>query len=111
MPLYEYECQACHQVTEKIQKFSDAPLKTCPTCGGDLQKLMSKTSFSLKGSGWYVTDYKGAGKKSATTEKAPDTTPEKTAEKSTEAKPAASTAESKTESKPASTAASGGTTP
>ncbi len=62
MPIYEYECKTCHQITESLQKFSDPPLSDCPHCNGRLQKLMSLNSFHLKGSGWYVTDY--AGKKS-----------------------------------------------
>ncbi|MDR1578417.1 MAG: zinc ribbon domain-containing protein [Deltaproteobacteria bacterium] len=57
MPLYEYECHSCHQVTEALQKFSDQPLTVCPQCGGQLSKLMSMNSFSLKGGGWYATDY------------------------------------------------------
>ena len=61
MPIYEYECNRCHEVTEALQKFSDPPLRHCPHCNGRLQKLMSLNSFHLKGSGWYVTDY--AGKK------------------------------------------------
>lgn len=59
MPIYEYECDSCNEVTEAIQKFSDAPLETCPKCGGKLHKLMSLNAFHLKGNGWYVTDYKG----------------------------------------------------
>jgi putative FmdB family regulatory protein len=59
MPIYEYECQQCSHVTEALQKFSDRPLRKCPQCGGKLQKLMSLNAFSLKGDGWYVTDYKG----------------------------------------------------
>jgi putative FmdB family regulatory protein len=62
MPIYEYECQGCQKVHEIIQKFSDAPLETCPDCGGTVSKIMSMSSFSLKGSGWYTTDYKKAGK-------------------------------------------------
>ncbi|NBT59664.1 zinc ribbon domain-containing protein [bacterium] len=58
MPLYEYDCEGCHQHLEVIQKFSDAPLATCPDCGGKLTKQLSRTSFQLKGSGWYATDYK-----------------------------------------------------
>src|SRR4051794_36335498 len=58
MPLYEYRCLDCEKVHEAIQKFSDAPLETCPTCQGTLTKLMSMSSFSLKGTGWYTTDYK-----------------------------------------------------
>jgi len=61
VPLYEYECTKCRQITEALQKFSDPPLKKCPHCSGNMKKLMSLNSFHLKGSGWYVTDY--AGKK------------------------------------------------
>jgi putative FmdB family regulatory protein len=57
MPIYEYECQKCRQVTEAMQKFSDAPLNSCPACSGELKKLISHSSFHLKGGGWYVTDY------------------------------------------------------
>ena len=62
MPIYEYQCNRCRQVTEALQKFSDPSLTECPHCNGRLKKLMSLNSFHLKGSGWYVTDY--AGKKS-----------------------------------------------
>jgi len=57
MPIYEYECLSCHQVVEAVQKFSDAPLNKCAHCQGQLKKLISHTSFQLKGTGWYVTDY------------------------------------------------------
>ena len=57
MPIYEYECCQCGAVEEAIQKFSDEPLSTCKRCSGKLTKLMSHSSFHLKGSGWYVTDY------------------------------------------------------
>jgi putative FmdB family regulatory protein len=57
MPLYEYECTACGHRFERIQKFADAPLDSCPVCGGALQKLVSSPAFQFKGSGWYVTDY------------------------------------------------------
>lgn len=66
MPIYEYECQACGHRLEKIQKFSDDPLTDCPECGkADLRKLISAAAFQLKGSGWYVTDFRDKGKKSA----------------------------------------------
>ena len=70
MPIYEYECDKCETVIERIQKFSDAPLTTCETCGGPLDKLISKSAFQLKGDGWYVTDYaqKDTGKESGGTE-------------------------------------------
>lgn len=57
MPIYEYRCQECQQVFEQWQKdFSDQD-KSCPVCGCKSQRLISNTSFVLKGSGWYVTDY------------------------------------------------------
>jgi putative FmdB family regulatory protein len=59
MPIYEYECAACGQVTEKWQKITAAPLTKCPRCGGELHRLISNCAFHLKGSGWYVTDYSG----------------------------------------------------
>jgi putative FmdB family regulatory protein len=61
MPIYEYECQHCNQVTEAMQKFSDLPLTECPHCQGHLQKMISQSSFHLKGGGWYVTDYARKG--------------------------------------------------
>ncbi len=57
MPLYEYECDVCGHRFEKIVKFSDPPLETCPECGGPIHKLISSPAFQLKGTGWYVTDY------------------------------------------------------
>lgn len=64
MPIYEYQCEQCSEVTEAIQKFSDAPLNNCPTCGQSaLKKLLSVPSFRLKGDGWYETDFKGGRKK------------------------------------------------
>jgi putative FmdB family regulatory protein len=63
MPIYEYECLDCGKKLEVMQKFNDSPLKTCSQCGGRLHKLISRTSFILKGNGWYVTDYARADKK------------------------------------------------
>ena len=57
MPLYEYECSDCAGRFERIQKFSDPIVKTCPTCGGPVQKLPSSPAIQFKGTGWYVTDY------------------------------------------------------
>lgn len=57
MPIYEYRCQECQQIFEQWQKdFSDQD-KPCPVCSSPSQRLISNTSFILKGSGWYVTDY------------------------------------------------------
>jgi len=58
MPVYEYECCKCGRAMEAMQKMSDEPLTTCPECKGKLRRLVSLTSFHLKGSGWYATDYK-----------------------------------------------------
>ena len=60
MPLYEYECTACHKHTEKIQKFSDPEITTCPHCGGALKRVISAPAFSLKGGGWYADGYGSA---------------------------------------------------
>ncbi len=57
MPVYEYECTKCGKTEEVIQKFSDKPLTRCSHCAGKLHKLISQSSFHLKGTGWYVTDY------------------------------------------------------
>ena len=58
MPLYEYRCKACRKQVEVIQSFSAKPLTRCESCGGKLEKLISRSGFVLKGSGWYETDYK-----------------------------------------------------
>jgi len=65
MPIYEYKCTKCNEQFDAIQKFSDAPLKKCKSCGGKLKKLITNTSFVLKGSGWYVTDYPSSDRKQA----------------------------------------------
>ena len=57
MPLYEYECTACRKHTEKIQKFSDPEITTCPHCGGELKRVISAPAFSMKGGGWYADGY------------------------------------------------------
>ncbi|TAH45439.1 MAG: zinc ribbon domain-containing protein [Betaproteobacteria bacterium] len=60
MPIYEYRCDACGFQKEHMQKMSDAPLSTCPSCGEEsYTKLLSAAGFQLKGSGWYATDFKG----------------------------------------------------
>ena len=61
MPIYEYSCGKCGAHLEVMQKITDKPLARHAKCGGKLSKEWSQTSFQLKGSGWYVTDY--AGKK------------------------------------------------
>jgi len=57
MPIYEYRCQKCGKEFEEWQKFSDPPVDACPDCGGSASRLISHSTFVLKGTGWYVTDY------------------------------------------------------
>ena len=57
MPLYEYECNDCGHRFERIQKFSDPLVSTCPVCDGEVRKLLSSPAIQFKGTGWYVTDY------------------------------------------------------
>ena len=90
MPLYEYRCKKCQHTFEKIQKFSDDPVKKCPKCGGPVEQLISPPAVQFKGSGWYVTDYarKGESSKSGTSESGKDGTKssEKSDSKKTETK-------------------------
>jgi putative FmdB family regulatory protein len=92
MPIYEYECTQCGSIEEVLQNFSDKPHKKCPACSGKLHKLISHSTFHLKGSGWYVTDYANQPKKSDNTNSTPpsketsSSKPEKKAK--TEKKPA-----------------------
>jgi putative FmdB family regulatory protein len=80
VPIYEYQCTGCGSKLEVMQRITDEPLKKCPTCKGQLRRLISLTSFQLKGNGWYATDYKNKDKKPAKEKK----TEEKTAKKSEE---------------------------
>ncbi len=91
MPLYEYQCKVCNHRFEKIQKFSDPPVKECPACGEDeVEQLLSAPAVQFKGSGWYVTDY---AKKNSSTGSS-STKSENKSESKTESK-----SESKTDSK------------
>lgn len=79
MPIYEYQCQKCGEIEEALQKFSDKPLTKCKHCSGRLHKLVSQSSFHLKGTGWYVTDYTNRSKEKGTAK-------EKKSEKTAQAK-------------------------
>jgi putative FmdB family regulatory protein len=96
MPLYEYQCDACGERFEVIQKFSDPHVEQCRKCGkGPVQRLMSSPAIQFKGSGWYITDYakKGSGSDASTTGKSEKSeksdTSEKKSESAGESKPAA----------------------
>ena len=90
MPIYEYQCNQCGKRTELLQRMDDAPLATCPECGGEVRKLLSAPAVQFKGSGWYVTDY--AGKKGGS---GSSTKSEGKAESKTESKPESAPAASK----------------
>jgi putative FmdB family regulatory protein len=95
MPIYEYRCEACGHQEEFLQKVSEPPLTQCPACGKpSLQKLLSAAGFQLKGSGWYVTDFRNKGAKPA--DKKADAKPD---EKSADSKPGEGASESKPETK------------
>lgn len=68
MPLYEYECTACHRRIEKRQKFSDPEITVCPHCNGHLERVLSAPAVSFKGGGWYADGYGNAKPKSSSTE-------------------------------------------
>lgn len=80
MPIYEYRCQRCGHELEVMQRITAEPLAQCPECGAEdgLKRLISQTSFVLKGSGWYVTDYKGKSASAAGGGKGPSGNDSKT---------------------------------
>ncbi len=97
MPLYEYQCRKCKHRFEKIVKFSDAPEKKCPKCGGPVEQLLSAPAVQFKGTGWYVTDYaKKSGAPSASPKS--DGSGDKSESKS-EAKPKTESSQKKSENK------------
>lgn len=60
MPIYAYQCESCGHAKDVLQKISDAPLTDCPACGAaTFKKRLTAAGFQLKGSGWYVTDFRG----------------------------------------------------
>ncbi|GAB4535043.1 MAG: hypothetical protein Fur0020_02120 [Thermodesulfovibrionia bacterium] len=69
MPIYEYRCTRCNEEFEVTQRITDEPLSICELCGGQLKRLITNTSFVLKGSGWYKTDYPSLDRKRAMEEK------------------------------------------
>ena len=92
MPIYEYHCHSCHKEFEVMQKITDPPLTHCKYCNGTVSKLISNSTFHLKGGGWYVTDYGG--------KKAPNAkgrNPEKKETTNSENTDSGQTKESKTE--------------
>jgi putative FmdB family regulatory protein len=86
MPIYEYECKKCGKIQEVFQKFSDKPLAQCKKCSGKLHKLISHSSFHLKGTGWYVTDYANGSRPNSTTSNKADPAKKPDASKSSSEK-------------------------
>ncbi len=110
MPLYEYECQVEGNRFEVIQKFSDAPLTVCPTCGGAVRKLLSSPAIQFKGSGWYITDYarKGSsGDGGSSTKSSSSSSPSKSSDSSS----SSSSTSSNSSSSSGSTSSSSSDTP
>ena len=101
MPIYEYQCNKCGEVFEAFQKITDEPLSQCKFCHSSVEKLISQSSFQLKGSGWYLTDYanrssNGSTNESNASESSEKETKTKTKTKaSTEAKSTDKSSESK----------------
>jgi putative FmdB family regulatory protein len=100
MPIYAYKCSSCGHTKDALQKFSDAPLTECPACGkSTFAKQLTAPGFQLKGSGWYVTDFRD-GKKPAADAKTdvpasdakPDSKPETKSDTKTDAKTETGTA-------------------
>ena len=101
MPLYEYECKKCHHRFERIQQFSDKPVRRCPKCKtGRVEKLISSPAVHFKGTGWYVTDYGkgGSGGSSSSNESKSESKNESKSESKGDSKSETKT-ESKTETK------------
>ena len=104
MPLYEYKCDACGDVFELIQKFSDTPLTVHDVCGGPVHRLISRSALQFKGSGWYVNDYAKSGAAS------PPASGSKS-EGESAAKPTSTESSTKPESQPSKTETSKPSTP
>ncbi|NLV30142.1 MAG: zinc ribbon domain-containing protein [Acidobacteria bacterium] len=96
MPIYEYQCTKCGEIFEAFQKVSDEPLTECRFCKARVEKLISHSSFQLKGSGWYLTDYaKRSSSPSGTETSSPGAGPSKPAESGSPAAAGSKASESK----------------
>jgi len=105
MPIYEYECRACGHTFEEWQKITEPPVKKCPSCSKRrVERLMSATSFTLKGSGWYVTDY-GNRSTPSSAKRESGAKSESSSSKASESKPADGDANNKSKSSSSTAAA------
>lgn len=111
MPIYAYRCSNCGHAEDVLQKMSDSPLTQCPACGQSTYvKQVTAAGFQLKGSGWYVTDFRDGGKKPATQDKpataaaSADAAPAAAGETKPSSPPAASTSQTTSTATPSTTA-------
>jgi putative FmdB family regulatory protein len=97
VPIYEYQCSKCGEVFEAFQKITDDPLSKCKFCQGKVEKLISQSSFQLKGTGWYLTDYAKRSSSGPSEKPKAEASSEKAAETktSTDAPSTASSSENK----------------
>ncbi|MBI5275533.1 MAG: zinc ribbon domain-containing protein [Burkholderiales bacterium] len=108
MPIYAYKCGSCGHAKDVLQKISDAPLTDCPACGASaFTKQITAAGFQLKGSGWYVTDFRSGSNNAATSSTADAKPADKAADKPAD-KPAESGTTTKTETPAASAGGCGG---
>ena len=103
MPLYEYECDSCAHRFERIQKFSDPLVDTCPKCGGVVRKLLSSPAIQFKGSGWYITDYAKRSGSVESSSSPSSSSKGESADKKSESSEKSSKSSDSSESKPAAT--------
>ena len=108
MPLYEYQCQSCEGRFEKIQKWSDPPIETCPKCGGKVRKLPSSPAIQFKGSGFYINDYPKkssteAGKSGSSKDRSESSSKDKSESSSKDKSESSSTTTTETKTKTDST--------
>jgi putative FmdB family regulatory protein len=96
MPTYGYRCASCGHEFEAVQKFSDAPLSTCPECGEHVRRVFHPVGIVFKGSGWYVNDSRGGDKSGGDGKKAPADSAKPAAEPAASDKPAAEAASTST---------------
>jgi putative FmdB family regulatory protein len=111
MPIYAYRCESCGFDKDCLQKISDAPLTQCPSCGADaFRKQVTAAGFQLKGSGWYVTDFRGGNNSNGGNGTSAAATGAKTDSASSDAKPAAAESAPAAASAPAASGASASST-
>ena len=108
MPLYEYLCASCEGRFEKIQKWSDPPIETCPKCGGKVRKLPSSPAIQFKGSGFYINDYPKkssteAGKSGSSKDRSESSSKDKSESSSKDKSESSSTTTTETKTKTDST--------